>query len=83
MRNSTAAATGYTSNINYSAIATLGSANSTITTAGSGSPSTGTLGDNTGPTSSNMVVSVTPVPNTSPLTPGPYSDTLTVTITAH
>jgi hypothetical protein len=83
LRNTTVAPSGYTSNINYSASATLGSATATITTAGTNAPSTGAQVNNSGPTSSNMVVSVTPAANTLPLTPGSYADTLTVTITAH
>jgi hypothetical protein len=82
MRNSTAAPSGYVSNINYSASAVLGTATAMISTAGTNSPSSGTQVSNSGPTNSNMVVSVTPIPNTLPLTPGSYSDTLTVTITA-
>ena len=53
--------TGYDSNINYAASATLGSATSTITTNGTNAASTGTLADNSGPINGNLVVSVTPV----------------------
>ena len=75
--------TGYDSNINYAASATLGSATSTITTNGTNAASTGTLADNSGPINGNLVVSVTPVDNTLPLAPGTFTDTLTVTITPH
>jgi len=83
MRNPTTAPGGYTSNINYSAQATLGSVTATITTAGTNAPSVGPIVDNTGPTASFMVVSVAAISNTAPLTPGNYTDTLTVTLTPH
>jgi hypothetical protein len=85
VKSATAAAPGFTNVINYTGVATFGSATSTINTATAPAASGAEAGNTAatgGATAGNLSISVTPAQPASPLMAGTdYSDVLRVTLT--
>lgn len=82
VKTATAAVTGFTGRINYTASATWNSVTATIDTslAGASGPYSGAIAPVATAFSGSLSVSITPTANTLPLLAGTYSDILRVTL---
>lgn len=85
VRSATAAPSGFTNIINYTGVATFGTASSTVNTAtvpAAAGAEAGNTAATSGATAGNLTISVTPAQPASPLVAGTdYSDVLRVTLT--